>query len=175
MAQLIPVFLALVAGAVAGFAWRERKRQRESFLVLTNGKTVRVMRCEVGRGMFKVANDEIYPDAGAMVTYHGRDTYYLLAVEPVALATHQALEALRPGIVAGSLFKPGGAFIELARTAAMVISLAVALMVWSGMGTIQGQIAVQTANVAELRRILDKPLVALPTGPTSTVAPTPTP
>jgi len=160
--QLIPILMALVAGAVAGFAWRERKRQRESFLVLTNGKTVKVKRCIASAGVFKCANNEIYPDVDAMVTFLGRDTYYLLAVEPVALATHQQLELVRPSIVVGSLFKPGGGLIEILRTLSIAVMIAVSVMVASSFGDLRGSISAQTLEVKLMREQLSKPLVSVP-------------
>lgn len=165
IAQVLAVVAAFSSGWAFSLLWKQKKLARRSLLIVTNGKTVEIKECENTDGNFVCRRNEIYPDAGAMRAYHGADTYYLLAVEPVALVTHRRLERLRPSIVVGSLFRPGGDFAELVKWVAIAGLMVVTLWISFSFGGVSDSISRQALQVEQMRKTLEKPLVSVPAVP----------
>lgn len=104
------------------------------------------------------AGGTVYPLSAAQAVELPGLTLYLVAIEPLALMMHQALERARASIVIGTLFKPGSDIYRVLQFAALIVPIVVAILFYFRVGDLQGQITRLQADIVVMKEILSKPL-----------------
>ena len=161
------VLLAVVV-VVAALLWNFRHKikpirtaDKGLYVLLTDGVTFTVYQAErQENGTVRIGSAE-YP-AGLLRPVDHRGLFpgmvYHLAVEPLALVTHRALEQHRSAVVAGHMFKSGGDLAELLRYLASAAVIAAAIFIYSTNASLASQVARVGATLDRVETWTKSPL-----------------
>ena len=166
MDALIPL-LTFLSGAAAAWWLLARQRSRaRARLVVYDGERLVVYVARLKDGHLLVpalGKDFKYPRSIVRLADNTSDTaagdVYVMGVQAIALAQHDALEVGRQSIVFSSLFKSGGDLLRILQMAAVLVPIVAA--VWSTLqvGGLQGAVNSLAVDVKLVREVVSKPLV----------------
>lgn len=89
-------------------------------------------------------------------------SFYVVAVEPIALVKHRELEKHRAAIIKGALFKSGGDMVELLRICAAAAVIGCTIFVYMSISSMGGQLVRYQSSLDQLNKVLASPLVVQP-------------
>lgn len=164
--------MVIIIGMAFGSGWlvassgvlrRRRKggKAEKAYLILYTGRA-RVQSLEVvpvEAGLMGV-NGVVYPEGlfEQVMPYSSVSPFMLagrrvwhMAVDPVELANHEALERGRDTVALSHLFSGGGSMLGMLQTAALLVPLVVTLFFWMSFGSVSTQVAQIAAAVQEIK------------------------
>ena len=155
----VVVFVLLVAGAGVGVVGtyvvmkhRYRPYQR-NFLLVWQETSWRLTKCTAVPGGVE-SNGVTYPATDTLLLPGTKDNLYILAVDSVALLTHEALDKRRGSILKGAVFAPHSKLDQMAKPMAIILAVLFFLYVVQGFGGVSGELADLRADIGVIKEIV---------------------
>lgn len=113
----------------------------------------------------EAAPDRVYPLSQSQRVELPGMSVFVVTIDPLVLAEHEALERARRSILIGSLFKPGGDWMRWLQIAACVVPIAAAIWMTLSVGSLAAVVVQMRADVSVVRDVVSHPLVVAPPAP----------
>lgn len=149
------LFSGISLGSVVTFLVmknRYRPYQR-NFLLIWQETSWKLTRCTPVAGGVD-SNGITYPATDVLLLPGTKDNLYILAVESVALLTHEALDKRRGAILKGSVFAPHSKFEQMVKPMAIILAILFFLYIVQGFGGISNGLSDLRADIGAIKEIV---------------------